>query len=150
VSNNVGPGVAVVDVKAARALPAIYTGGGAGNTQYDAASGHVLAAVHGGAYLAEIDPAKAEVTGRIPLRDVGTCHGLVVAPALRLAFAACRGAGPRFAVVDLEARRTLATVPLPAGIDVLAFDPDRRRLHAASENGTVVGGRPVLRIMAPP
>src|SRR5262249_46555355 len=104
--------------------------------------------------------------------------------------AACRGAGPRLAVVDLVARRQLASLPLPAGVDVLAFDPDLRRLYAASENGTVaafavaaarsvselgpgflapnahsvavdpkthrvyfplenVGGRPVLRVMAP-
>jgi DNA-binding beta-propeller fold protein YncE len=137
VSNNVGRGVAVVDVKAARALPAIDIGGGAGNTQYDADSGHVLAAVHGGAFLAEIDPAKAEVVGRLALRDVKSCHGLLVASPLRLAFAACRGAGPMLAVVDLGERRQLATLPLPEGIDVLAFDPELRRLYAASENGTV-------------
>jgi DNA-binding beta-propeller fold protein YncE len=137
VSNNVGRGVAVIDVKAARAQPAIDVGGGAGNTQYDAGSGHVLAAVHGGAFLAEIDPAAARVARRIALRDVSTCHGLLVASKLRLAFAACRGAGPKLAVVDLEARRHTATLPLPAGIDVLAFDPDLGRLYAASENGTV-------------
>jgi DNA-binding beta-propeller fold protein YncE len=137
VSNNAGPGVAVVDVKAARAGAAIEIGGGAGNTQYDAASGHVLATVHGGAFLADIDPAAPKVVGRIALRGVSTCHGLLVASALRLAFAACRGAGPELAVVDLDARATLATLPLPAGIDVLAFDPDLRRLYAASENGTV-------------
>jgi len=41
VSNNSGLGVAVVDVKTARALPGIDIGGGAGNTQYDAETGHV-------------------------------------------------------------------------------------------------------------
>jgi hypothetical protein len=191
VSNNVGPGVAVVDVKAARPLPAIDIGGGAGNTQYEAESGHVLAAVHGGAFVAEIDPAAARVVGRIELKGVSTCHGLLVASTLHVAFAACRGAGPKLAVVDLAARRELATLGLPPGIDVLAFDPELRRLYAASENGTVavfvvaadrsvselgsgflaasahsvavdpkahrvyfplenVGGRPVLRVMAPP
>src|SRR5262249_20683874 len=35
VSNNAGRGVAVVDVKAAKAEPGIDIGGGAGNTQYD-------------------------------------------------------------------------------------------------------------------
>jgi DNA-binding beta-propeller fold protein YncE len=190
VSNNVGHGVAVVDVRAARALPAIDIGGGAGNTQVDAGSGHVLAAVHGHGFLAEIDPATTQVVGRIGLRDLATCHGLLVASGLRLAFAACRGAGPKLAVVDLDGRRQLTTLPLPAGIDVLALDPDLRRLYAASENGTVaafavaadrsvtelghgvlapnahsvavdpkthrvyfplenVGGRPVLRVMAP-
>jgi DNA-binding beta-propeller fold protein YncE len=137
VSNNSGLGVGVVDVKAAHALPGIDVGGGAGNTQYDAESGHVLAAVHGGAYLADIDPATSRVAGRIALHDVTTCHGLLVASKQRLAFAACRGAAPSLVVVDLRARRQTTTVPLPAGIDVLAFDAGLGRLYAASENGTV-------------
>jgi len=190
VSNNTGHGVAVVDVKAAKAQPAIDVGGGAGNTQYDAESGHVLAAVHGGAFLADIDPVAGQVAGRIALRGVHTCHGLLIASKLRLAFAACRGEDPTLVVVDLDVRRQTTTRPLPVGIDVLAFDPDLRRLYAASENGTVVafavaadrsvselgrgflapnahsvavdpkthrvyfplenvGGRPILRVMAP-
>jgi DNA-binding beta-propeller fold protein YncE len=137
VSNNAGPGVAVVDVKAAQADAAIEIGGAAGNTQYDPASGHVLAAVHGGAFIADIDPAAPKDLRRIALRGVSTCHGLLVVSTLRLAFAACRGAGPELAVVDLDPRALLTKLPLPAGIDVLAFDPDLRRLYAASENGTV-------------
>jgi hypothetical protein len=137
VSNNQGRGVAVVDVKTARALPGIDIGGGAGNTQWDAESGHVLAAVHGSAALVDIDPARSQVAGRIALHGVTTCHGLLVASPQRLAFAACRGAAPVLAVVDLHARRQTMTLPLPGGIDVLAFDPGLQRLYAASETGMV-------------
>ena len=137
VSNNQGRGVAVIDVKAARALPGIDIGGGAGNTQWDAESGHVLAAVHGSPSLVDIDPARSQVAGRIALHDVSTCHGLLVASTLRLAFAACRGAAPLLAVVDLRAQRQTMILPLPAGIDVLAFDPGLQRLYAASETGMV-------------
>lgn len=137
VSNNQGRGVAVVDVKTARALPGIDIGGGAGNTQWDAESGHVLAAVHGSPSLVDIDPARSQLAGRIALHDVTTCHGLLVASALRLAFAACRGAAPLLAVVDLRARRQTMTLPLPGGIDVLAFDPGLQRLYTASETGMV-------------
>jgi DNA-binding beta-propeller fold protein YncE len=137
VSNNAGRGVGVVDVKTAQALPGIDIGGGAGNTQLDAESGHVLAAVHGASFLADIDPAASKVVARIALHDVSTCHGLLVASKLRLAFAACRGASARLVVVDLGARSQTMTLPLPAGIDVLAFDPALGRLYAASENGTV-------------
>jgi DNA-binding beta-propeller fold protein YncE len=137
VSNNTGRGVAVIDVKSARALPSIDIGGGAGNTQYDAESGRVLAAVHGSPVLAEIDPAAAQVAGRIALRKVSSCHGLYVASKLRLAFAACRGAAPLLVVVDLSTRRQTMTLPLPADIDVLAFDPGLGRLYAASETGMV-------------
>jgi DNA-binding beta-propeller fold protein YncE len=138
VSNNSGVGVGVVDVKTAHALPGIDVGGGAGNTQFDAESGHVLAAVHGKGALADIDPASMRVTSRIALSGISTCHGLLVASSLRLAFAACRGtAGARLVVVDLGAQRQLQALPLPSDIDVLAFDPGLKRLYAASETGTV-------------
>ncbi|HEU4733364.1 MAG TPA: YncE family protein [Kofleriaceae bacterium] len=137
VSNNSGRGVAVVDAKSARSLSGIDIGGGAGNTQWDADSGHIFAAVHGSPILVDIDPATAHVVGRIALRGLSTCHGLLVASTLRLAFAACRGGSPRLAVVDLGARRLTTTLPLPDGVDVLAFDPGLQRLYAASETGMV-------------
>lgn len=137
VSNNQGAGVAVIDVKTAAALPSLDIGGGAGNTQLDADSGHILAAVHGGGYLADIDPAKPEVAARIVLDHVSTCHGLYVASTLRLAFAVCHGKGPVLAVVDLRARRQIQALPLPGDIDVLAFDASLSRLYAASETGMV-------------
>ena len=137
VSNNTGAGVAVVDAKVAKALPSIQIGGGAGNTQWDAESGHVLAAVHGRHDLADIDPAKGELAGRIALHDVTTCHGLLVASKLRLAFAVCHGKGPVLAVVDLRERRQLQLLPLPPDMDVLAFDPGLGRLYAAAETGMV-------------
>jgi DNA-binding beta-propeller fold protein YncE len=138
VSNNRGTGVGVVDAKAARPLAGVDVGGGAGNTQFDAGTGHVLAAVHGQAFLADIDPATSKVAGRIALSGVSTCHGLLVASSLRLAFAACRGGEPRLAVVDLRTRRETSTLPLPPDIDVLAFDEGLGRLYAAAETGTVV------------
>jgi DNA-binding beta-propeller fold protein YncE len=137
VSNNKGAGVAVVDVKTAKALPSIKIGGGAGNTQWDAESGHVLAAVHGAHYLADIDPAKGELAGRIALHDVSTCHGLLVASTLRLAFAVCHGTTPVLAVVDLRERRQIQLLPLPPDVDVLAFDPGLQHLYAAAETGMV-------------
>jgi len=137
VSNNTGLGLGVVDVSAARALPGIDVGGGAGNTQYDAVSGHVFAAVHGRPFLADVDPVASRVASRIALPGVSTCHGLLVASDMRLAFAACRGQAPLLVVVDLEARREAVVLPLPREADVLAFDPGLRRLYVAAETGTV-------------
>jgi DNA-binding beta-propeller fold protein YncE len=137
VSNNRGIGVGVIDVKTGHALPGIDIGGGAGNTQYDAETGHVLAAVHGGAFLADIDPVMLRVASRIPLRAVTSCHGLLVASGLRLAFAACHGNGPSLVTVDLRTQRQMTTLPLLSDVDVLAFDPGLGRLYAASETGTV-------------
>jgi DNA-binding beta-propeller fold protein YncE len=137
VSNNSGVGVGVIDVKTARPLPGIDVGGGAGNTRYDAGSGHVLAAVHGQPFLADIDPAASRVASRIALPGARSCHGLLVVSELRVAFAACHGAGPQLAVVDLGTRRQVQTLPLPPDVDVLAFDPGLQRLYAAAETGTV-------------
>jgi DNA-binding beta-propeller fold protein YncE len=137
VSNNTGIGVGVVDVGTGRALPGVDVGGGAGNTQYDADTGHVLAAIHGRGYLADIDPVASHVASRITLSGVHTCHGLLVASGLRLAFAACHGAGPLLVVVDLGSRRQTSALPLPPDVDVLAFDPGLQRLYAASEAGMV-------------
>jgi DNA-binding beta-propeller fold protein YncE len=135
VSNNSGPGIGVIDVKAAKALASIGIGGGAGNTQFDPTSGHVFAAVHGSGVLVEIDPQKAQITGKIALKDVTTCHGLLVSNSR--AFAVCRGAAPALVVVDLAKRAQTASLPLPSDIDVLAIDVGLGRLYAAAETGTV-------------
>jgi DNA-binding beta-propeller fold protein YncE len=135
ISNNSGIGVGVVDVMADHALPGIDIGGGAGNTYYDVESGHVLAAIHGLPALADIEPVASRVA-RLALQGVKTCHGLLVAPSLRLAFAACGGDGPALVVFDLRARRQIQTLPLPTNVDVLAFDPGLQRLYAASSTGT--------------
>jgi hypothetical protein len=137
VSNNSGVGIGVVQVEGPRALPGIDLGGGAGNSQYDAGSGHVLATVHGRPVLADIDPAALRVVARYPLTGVKTCHGLLVASEARLAFAACGGEAPRLVVFDLRARRQIAALALPPHVDVLAFDPGWRQLYAASSDGTV-------------
>jgi DNA-binding beta-propeller fold protein YncE len=137
VSNNSGLGVGVVDVKAGKALPGIDIGGAAGNTQYDASSGHLFVAVHKVAVLAEIDPVAATVVARHPLAGVSGCHGLLVATSLRLAFAACGGDAPRLVVFDLGSHRQLSALAIPPQVDVLAFDPSLRRLYVSSSTGTV-------------
>ena len=136
VSNNSGLGVGVVDVKESRPLPGIDLGGGAGNTQYDAGSGRIFAAIHKVAALAEIDPAAGKVVARHQLTGVKSCHGLLIAAGRRLAFAACGGDGPKLVVFDLEARRQASSHAIPAQVDVLAFDPGLGRLYVSSSTGT--------------
>ena len=131
VSNNTGVGIAVVDVKHGRPLAGIDIGGGAGNTQYDAVSGHVFAAIHKVAALAEIDPAEGKLLKRHRLVGVRSCHGLLVAAAIRMAFAACGGdAGPKLVVFDLEQRRQRSVASIPArrerALALVAADPGAR------------------------
>jgi hypothetical protein len=97
----------------------------------------VLSAIHGRGALAEIDPSAAKVVNLIVLQGVSSCHGLLVATDIRLAFAACHGVKPSLVVVDLGKRRQTAMLPLPPDTDVLAFDPGLARLYTAAETGTV-------------
>jgi DNA-binding beta-propeller fold protein YncE len=135
VSNNSGVSIGVVDAKGGRALPGIPLGGGAGNSQYDARSGHVLATIHGSPAIAEIDPATMQVVTRHLLDGVKTCHGLLVATEQRRAFAACGGDAPVLVVFDLGQGRQVQSLSLPPNVDVLAMDPGWRLLYAASSKG---------------
>ena len=138
VSNNSGLGIAVVDLVQAKPLPGIDIGGGAGNSQYDSASGHIFVTVHKAAVLVEIDPAAPKVIARHELKGVRTCHGLLIAADLHLAFAACGSeAGPKLVTFDLAAGRQSSLQPIPAQVDVLAFDPGRRRLYVSSSTGRI-------------
>jgi len=72
--------------------------------------------------------------------DVGagcaTPHGFLIDAPRRLAFVSCEG-NALLVVLDLQAMAVTATNPVGVGPDVLAFDPDWRRLYVASESGTV-------------
>ena len=138
ISNNTGLGIAVVDVNRNEPLPGIDIGGGAGNSQYDSASGHVFVTVHKLAVLVEIDPVALKVVARHPLKGVRSCHGLLVSADLQLAFAACGGeGGPKLLTFDLKASRQSSLETIPPQADVLAFDPGRRRVYVSSSTGRI-------------
>jgi YVTN family beta-propeller protein len=138
VSNNNGLGIAVVDVNRNEPLPGIDIGGGAGNSQYDSVSAHVFVTVHKQAVLVEIDPVALKVVTRHSLKGVRSCHGLLIAADLHLAFAACGGeGGPKLLTFDLEARQQLSLETIPPQADVLAFDPSRRRVYVSSSTGRI-------------
>jgi len=138
VSNNTGLGIAVVDVRRNEPLPGIDIGGGAGNSQYDSVSGHVFVTVHKVAALVEIDPVTLKVVARHPLKGIRSCHGLLVAADLQLAFAACGGeGGPKLLTFDLKAKRQSSLETIPPQPDVMAFDPGQRRVYVASSTGRI-------------
>jgi DNA-binding beta-propeller fold protein YncE len=138
VSNNTGLGIAVVDVEKGKPLPGIDVGGGAGNSQYDSVSGHIFVTVHKLAALVEIDPIALKVVARHALKGVRSCHGLLVAADLQLAFAACGGeGGPKLLTFDLTTKRQSSLGPMPPQADVLAFDQVRKRLYVSSSTGRV-------------
>lgn len=127
---------AVINAATDKLLPSIPLGGGAGNTVYDAGSGHILVAVHGLNQLVAIDPASLRIVGRYPLAGLKNPHGVALDQQDRLAFIAGEE-NHSLAVFDLKAKTVLAEYQVGDDPDVLAFDPGRKRLYVAAESGTV-------------
>jgi DNA-binding beta-propeller fold protein YncE len=136
VSDERGNADAVIDTTTNSLIGRIPLGGGAGNTAYDPGSGHILVAVHEKNELVAIDPAAAKIIGRYPITGVESPHGIALEADERLAFVAGEE-NHKLAVVDLTDMRVLATHPVGEDPDVLAFDPNLKRLYVSAESGNV-------------
>lgn len=134
VSDESGGRVFILDAKAHRALGSVDLGGEAGNTQYDPAAKLMYTNVQTRNELVAVDPETRRIAARIPLPGADHNHGLFIDAERRLAFIACEG-NARLLVLDLDTRKILASFPVGADPDVLAFDPGPRRLVMASESG---------------
>jgi len=126
----------VIDANSNQRVRTIALGGGAGNTQYDSVSEHILVTVHGQNQLAEIDPTKDEVVARYAIIGCSEPHGLLIDNEHRLAFIACED-NAKLAVFDLEAKKMTALLSVGADPDVLAFDRVFGRLYVSAESGIV-------------
>ncbi len=136
VSDEHGGVDAVIDATTNKLIANIPLGGGAGNTVYDAGSGHILVAVHGVNELISIDPAAMKIIGRYRLPGIQNPHGIALDEANRLAFIAGEE-NHSLGVFDLRTMKLLSVHPVGDDPDVLAFDPGLKRLYVSAESGTV-------------
>ena len=136
VSDEHGDVDAVIDAVTNTLVTKIPLGGGAGNTVYDPASGHILVAVHGLNQLVTINPATDKILGRYALGGIENPHGIALDEADHIAFVA--GEKNRsLAMVDLNTMKVLSTYQVGEDPDVLAFDSGLQRLYVSAESGTV-------------
>jgi YVTN family beta-propeller protein len=126
----------VIDAKTNQRLRTIPLGGGAGNSQYDAASDRIFVTVDGREELAEIDPATDQIAARYLLTGCKGSHGLLIDSENRLAFAACEE-NSRLVVFDLQTKKVTAILTVGADPDVLAFDAGLHRLYVSAESGII-------------
>ena len=127
----------VIDATTNSVVAQIELGGEAGNTQYDAGSHCVIVAVQTANQLAVIDPATATIVRRITLdQAVRHPHGVYIDAPHRLAFIAGEESG-MLGVLDLETFKLRQVLPIGSDPDVLAFDPELKRLYVAAESGVV-------------
>ena len=136
VSDEHGGVDAVIDATRNTLLTKIPLGGGAGNTVYDPISGHILVAVHGLNLLVAIDPNTDKILDRYPLAGIQNPHGIALDVADHLAFVAGEE-NHSLAVVDLKTMKMLSKYEVGDDPDVLAFDPELKRLYVSAESGAV-------------
>ena len=81
-----------------------------------------------------LDPATTAVVARFALARASHPHGMQVDPANRLLFVANQD-NATVEVVDLHSMQVTDVEPVGVSPDVLAFDPEWRRLYVATEGG---------------
>jgi len=135
VSDEQGGAETVIDA-AGRRVATISLGGQAGNVQYDARSGLVLADVQTRDEVAVIDPRRNRIVRRVRLPQCADDHSLLVDSKRRLAFIACDG-NATLLTLDLRNLKVTGVFRVGDSPDVLAFDPSLRRLYVSAESGVV-------------
>ena len=136
VSDESGEADVVIDARTNGKRGTIALRGGAGNTHYDSVSHCVLVAVQTRNELVAIDPATERVVQRYDLPGSDHPHGFTLDEPGRLAFVSSEESG-KLQVVSLRTMRIQATYRVGEDPDVLAWDPEWRRLYVASESGVV-------------
>ena len=136
ISDELGSAVLVIDACNNRLLAQIKMPGEVGNVQYDPRTEKVFAPLQTRNALAVIDPAKNALVAQIPLAGCDHPHGLAVASEAAVGYVACDG-NDVLLVVNLETRRVIGSQPIAHDPDVLATDPEMKRLYVAAESGNM-------------
>jgi DNA-binding beta-propeller fold protein YncE len=129
-------GVETVITRSGRRIATIPLGGEAGNVQFDAATGRVLADVQTRDEIAVIDPRSNRIVRRIHVPNCVNDHGLLIDSPRRIAFVACDG-NAKLMTLNLRTMSFTGTFDVGQSPDVLAFDPVERRLYVSAESGVV-------------
>lgn len=136
VSDENGNADVVIDARSNAKRATIALGGEAGNTHYDSVSRCILVAVQTRNQLVAIDPVTEKIVARYEVPGSDHPHGFTLDEPGRLAFVTGE-ANAKLQVLDLRTMRVIATHAVGGSPDVLAWDPDWRRLYVASEGGVL-------------
>jgi hypothetical protein len=86
--------------------------------------------------LAAIDPATDKVVGRYPVEGCKGNHGMALDVEHHRAFLACQG-NDRLTMFDLDAHKTIVSMPIPPGSDVVQFDGGLARIYVSCSSGAI-------------
>ncbi len=101
---------------------------------WDSKAGIIYDALRDRDQIVVIDVATHAIVGRWSVPGCLAPTGMAMDFANRVVFAAC-GGNARIAVFDMDSHAVLATMPIGAHPDVVAFDPALHRVYAAGKDG---------------
>jgi hypothetical protein len=136
VVDTLGKAVAVVDVQKDEIVKTLAFKSETGMPQYDSVSRKVYVNLRNTNEIAEIDPATDTVLGTYPIEGCRYNHGMAMDSEHHRAFLLCNGT-KNLTVFSLDAHKAIAHLPLPAGADVVKFDPGLGRIYAACSSGFI-------------
>jgi DNA-binding beta-propeller fold protein YncE len=136
VSDESGAADVVIDAATGAKRATIALGGEAGNTHYDSVSHCILVAVQTKNQMVAIDPVSEKIVQRYDLPGSAHPHGFTIDEEARLLFMSSEG-NATLQVIDLRTMKVLAEHKVGDTPDVLAWDPEWRRLYVASEGGVL-------------
>jgi len=137
VSDTLGKAVAIVDVEKDEIVKTLEFKSEIGMPQYDAVSRKMYVNLRSTNEVAEIDPATDKVLGTYPVEGCRYNHGMAIDSEHHRAFLLCGGT-KALTVFALDTHKSIAHFPLPAGADVVKFDPGLGRIYAACSSGFLV------------
>ena len=136
VSDTLGKAVAVVDVTKDEIVKTIEFASETGMPQYDSSSRKVYVNLRNTNEVAEIDPATDTLLGKYPVDGCQFNHGMAIDSEHQRAFLLCAG-NRTLTVFALNTHKAIAHLPMPAGADVVKFDPGLRRIYVACSSGFI-------------
>jgi len=136
VSDERGKAEAVVDVKKDEILTTLHFGSETGNPRYDPVSKRVFVNLQDKNVIAEIDPATDKEVAEYPVGKCRGNHGMALDSEHRLAFLSCEE-NDLMTVFRLDTHEPIAYFPQAKGGDVIAFDPDLKRIYVACYDGAI-------------
>lgn len=136
VSDERGKVLIIVDIQKDSIVKTLEFDGETGNTQYDPIAKKVYLNLQDQNLIAVINPATDTVEEKIPVGKCKGNHGMALDPENHLVFLACEE-NNLLSVFNLSTRRSVANIPLPNGVDVIAFDPGLKRIYAACYSGAI-------------
>ena len=136
VSDERGKAEAIVDTRSNIIVKTLHFDSETGMPQYDPVARKIYVNLQDDDIFAVIDPATDTVVGRYPVADCRGNHGMMLDPEHHRAFLSCEG-NLRMVAFDLDRHKTIASLPMPSGPDVIKFDAGLGRIYVACYSGAI-------------